>query len=552
MRRKELNGWRKVPSKAMVVGVWISIFVVALAILILPASADEEWSPDIRLTFDGSQGDPDHVVDSQGNIHVVYQDHREGDEQIYYKKLNKYGVTVVDDKLLISAQRNREPELCLDSQNNVHIVWQCQEKAGLGYDEEIYYAKLDNNGKILVRPKRLTPNDDRDSVVPDLAVDSMGNVHIVWEDYRDHPRHAQIYYTKLDNNGKTLVDDLKITSSDEGAENPSIAVDSANNVHIVWQDCRTTLDWDIYYTKLDNNGNTLIDDKRLTYSERSVRPDLTIDSGNYLHMTWNECFEENENYYWSVYYAKLDEYGNHLTGITPVTNPPSYSYDPAISVDSNRAVHITWREREGDGHGLYYTKLWAPIQRLSDNSSVKSYPKIAIDSNDNVHLTWADCRHGSSSIYYKTNAPMNYPTVSIYTDKTNYTTGDMMHVGINVTNPGDAMPVRFAVWLEQPSGRIYVLTYTSVTLPTGLDYSNPDFAVFTLPGLPSGTYTWDAALIEASGSVVFISHDTVEWEFVSAVAGAAPAEDIAGVLEQTTVDIRVAGSFIVRGREVVT
>ena len=128
------------------------------------------------------------------------------------------------------------------------------------------------------------------------------------------------------------------------------------------------------------------------------------------------------------------------------------------------------------------------------------------------------------------------PTVSIYTDETSYTTGDTMRVGLDVSNPGDAMPVIFAIWLEMPEGGIYVLTFTSVTLPAGLDYSNPNFAVFTLPSIPSGTYMWHAALIEPSRPVEVISHDTAEWEFVSAVAGA-PTEDVSGMLEQTAVVI---------------
>jgi hypothetical protein len=130
------------------------------------------------------------------------------------------------------------------------------------------------------------------------------------------------------------------------------------------------------------------------------------------------------------------------------------------------------------------------------------------------------------------------PTISIYTDTTSYTTDDTMHVGLDVTNPGAARDVRFAVWLELPDGGIYVLTYTPtpVTLPAGLDYSNPDFAVFTLPDIASGTYTWNAALIEPSGPIVFISHNTASWEFVPAVAGA-PTEDIAGVLEHTAIAI---------------
>ena len=128
------------------------------------------------------------------------------------------------------------------------------------------------------------------------------------------------------------------------------------------------------------------------------------------------------------------------------------------------------------------------------------------------------------------------PTVSISTDKTSYTTNDTMHLGLNITNPGGAQTVRFATWLEQPAGWIYVLTYTSVTLPAELDYNNSDFVVLTLPDIPAGTYTWHAALIEPSGPIVIIRQDMTSWDFVPAVAGA-PTEDIAGVLEHTAIAI---------------
>ena len=126
------------------------------------------------------------------------------------------------------------------------------------------------------------------------------------------------------------------------------------------------------------------------------------------------------------------------------------------------------------------------------------------------------------------------PTVSIYTDKAVYYRGDMMHAGIEVTNPGSDLPVRFAVWLEDTGEDTHVLTFTSLTLPSGLEYSNPDFAVFTVPNIPAGTYTWNAAIIEPYGPMEFISHDTAEWEFVS---GVIPTEDITTVLEQVMVVI---------------
>ena len=125
--------------------------------------------------------------------------------------------------------------------------------------------------------------------------------------------------------------------------------------------------------------------------------------------------------------------------------------------------------------------------------------------------------------------PPEEPSISISTDKTSYKAGDTMHVGLAITNLGDSQPVRFAIWLQRPDGGIYVLTYTSVTLPAGLDYNNPNFMVFGLPNIPSGIYTWHATLIEPTGPIEFIDHDTAEWEFVPT---GAPTEDIVGVLEQ--------------------
>jgi len=129
------------------------------------------------------------------------------------------------------------------------------------------------------------------------------------------------------------------------------------------------------------------------------------------------------------------------------------------------------------------------------------------------------------------------PTVSIYTDNPSYTTGDTMHVGLDIANPGDALPVKFAVWLEMSGGGTYLLTYTPtpVTLTAGLHYSDSNFREFTLPSIPAGTYTWNAAFIEPSGPVEpFISHDTTSWEFVRT---GAPTGDIREALEHTTVAI---------------
>ena len=203
------------------------------------------------------------------------------------------------------------------------------------------------------------------------------------------------------------------------------------------------------------------------------------------------------------------------------TSVKNSDYSPVVKPKGSYPVAIAAAEY-GNGRIVAYgdAGCWQGKTPFGDSTfNTPKYHEQELAQNLIAYLTTAS---------YK-------PTVSIYTDKTSYTTGDTMHVGLDITNLGDALPVKFAVWLEMPGGGIHVLTYASVTLPAGRDYSNPDFTMFTLPSIPAGTYTWNAALIEPSGPIEpFISHDTTSWEFVRT---GAPTKDIARTLEHTTVAI---------------
>jgi hypothetical protein len=104
-------------------------------------------------------------------------------------------------------------------------------------------------------------------------------------------------------------------------------------------------------------------------------------------------------------------------------------------------------------------------------------------------------------------------SIEFYTDKYTYHTGDTMHLGLNVSNTGTSITVDFKIWIELPGGGTYVYEeYPSVTIPAGLDYSNPSFDTITLPSIPSGVYTWHAECLEPSTTTIIVD-DTAEFEF---------------------------------------
>lgn len=107
--------------------------------------------------------------------------------------------------------------------------------------------------------------------------------------------------------------------------------------------------------------------------------------------------------------------------------------------------------------------------------------------------------------------PIN-PTVSIYTDITNYKAGDFQRLGLDVINPNCPYQARVNIWIETLNGKNYTLLNKSYLLPANLNYTNPNFKVFRVPNIISGNYTWYAQLANTSTGDL-ISSSSATWTF---------------------------------------
>ena len=233
--------------------------------------------------------------------------------------------------------------------------------------------------------------------------------------------------------------------------------------------------------------------------------------------------------------------------------PPSIRFiDPTPATGERVTVdYVTVSVNVTDPSGVSTVLLnWNGINETMDGTgeNIWSVTKTNLQDRDYTFKVYANDTVGNmgvsdTRVVTVDVGPVVLPEVSIYTDTTFYMQGNTMHVGLDVTNLDIAdQDVRFALWLELPTGGIYVVyPPTPVTLPAGLDYSNPDFMVITLSGLADGTYIWNAALIAPTGPIEppFICDDTWDWYFYSPVGTETPTEDITTVLEQakTTVVI---------------
>ncbi len=290
-------------------------------------------------------------------------------------------------------------------------------------------------------------------------IDSEGNLHVVWVDRRDALAHSltfsEIYYKKLTKDGTVLVNATRLTYSDYFSFNPSIAFDSDENVHIVWTQAADlnngggATNYYIYYSRLDLDGNTLINNQKLTWDSRcwNGKPIILVGQDNMIYLSWKrdpcgsgalqgiylkklfmnltESFDILALSNWGQYSVAIDRYdnlnyfylmggGGHYEKINSsggiVVDSKLVSTlvfdDPIIKVDENEDLHIAWTGHPNGAHGLKYLKLNSTGDNISivkdiDTSPIVVYgPDLAV-SDDELNFIWSDERTGVSGIYYK-------------------------------------------------------------------------------------------------------------------------------------------------------
>jgi hypothetical protein len=81
---------------------------------------------------------------------------------------------------------------------------------------------------------------------PAIAIDSSNAIHVVWHD--DTPGNEEVYYKRSTDGGTAWSAAQRLTWMPGASYNPTIAIDSSNAIHVVWQD-DTPGNEEVYYKR---------------------------------------------------------------------------------------------------------------------------------------------------------------------------------------------------------------------------------------------------------------------------------------------------------------
>jgi hypothetical protein len=355
-----------------------------------------DWSVAQRLTWDSEWSeDPAIAIDSGDNIHIVWDDDRPGNAEIYYKNSPDGGTTWSDARRITwTSNFSLNPAIAVDSSDHLHVVWE----EFTVTNNEFYYKSSPDGGATWSAVRRITWTSGSSSN-PALAVDSDDKIHVVWSEWAGD--NNEIYYKSSADGGSTWSDARRITWTEGSSTHP--AIDADGSIGVTWQD-NTPGNFEIYYRGSTDGGAAWSPVQRITwtagYSEAAA---IALGSGGAIHVVW----DDNDPGNGELHYKKSTDGGANWSAAKRITWTSGDSTLPAMTLDSSGTIHVVWKD-DTPGVSEIYHKLsadgganWSAAQRITWTSGSSSNPAVSADSGNRVHVVWDDHTPGNYEIYYK-------------------------------------------------------------------------------------------------------------------------------------------------------
>lgn len=354
------------------------------------------------------QDEPDIAVDPRGNAHAIWRDSRSTFYDIYHSYRPAGGTWQPNEKVNDGTHaERREPSIAVHPAGHAFAVW--SDKRNGHWD--LYFAWRAYGGDWGNNCLVGNPTSARQQN-PSIAVDVAGNLYLVWADSRSG--NDDIYFAYRPFPFTQDWSDAVKVNNDEGTtwqDHPALAVDAAGNVYVVWEDSREgTADIVFAYRPAGGSwgANSKVNDGVGTLTEK---PKVAVSPGGKAFAVWSE----NRS---GVRVVRSSERSPGDTSFWQATVPVNDDAanvphsDPSVAVSATGGAWATWSDSRTGSGDIWYSYhpasgVWNGNARLT-RDLVDQSPKtlaVAVDPMLNFYAVWADSRHGNYDIYASFHAP---------------------------------------------------------------------------------------------------------------------------------------------------
>lgn len=195
---------------------------------------------------------------------------------------------------------------------------------------------------------------------------------------------------------------VNLSQSETNSGSPSVAVDPAGTLHVVWSEETEDGRAFIRYSSLQDGAWSAANEIVASpYSEVADYPSLAADSQGYLHLVWRG----DATLYYSRAYAPLAGLAQSWSRPQALEEVQDFIGAPDLVVDSQDRLHLIYPINVGGRSGIYAMqstdggRTWSDPETVYRNRSsnrLVDQARLAVDANGGRHAAWVEANNPES------------------------------------------------------------------------------------------------------------------------------------------------------------
>ncbi|MFQ6107700.1 MAG: CARDB domain-containing protein, partial [Thermoplasmata archaeon] len=296
---------------------------------------------------------------------------------------------------------------------------------------DIYYA-TSSDGGISWTPNQKISGDLWESYkyLPRISIDAGDIVHIVWADPWISGLSA-VYYVNSTDGGTTFSEPRIISDPSYSARYPDLTLDELGNVFVLWKDERNGTS--VRFTRSLDGGQSFETDQRI--SDRVLTKDLPriSEGGGLLGVLW--ISDEG------LRFSSSDDKGASFASSSRVDEITSWiEICPSLSVSEQRRVYVAWTDKRSGDEDIYFAYsineglIFGADQRVNDDTTslFQRRPSVVVGMDEEVYVVWQDERSGTDWDIYMTSSTLQLPDLTVVSSEVDFNPPSPVLYGTNV------------------------------------------------------------------------------------------------------------------------
>src|SRR5260370_13884489 len=185
--------------------------------------------------------------------------------------------------------------------NSINLLWETAQ--GTGANQSLHYRPASNGGATLGSISNSSDGGQYDQVAPmtHMALDSTGAINVVWQQNCCTQGTSTILYARSTDSGNSFAVST-IANAFNNTPLPQLAIDSLNNINVAFYQDTGSGNGEISFMQSTNQGATFSAPQTISSSNASAAlPQIALDTSNNIHLVWPQAFNANSS---SIFYRR--------------------------------------------------------------------------------------------------------------------------------------------------------------------------------------------------------------------------------------------------------